>query len=82
MGKNSIVTRVYPYYEDGTVSMAVGTRNTQASQHVFTSAVSPNDAGFVPFRSQGRYHRARMTLSDGWSKALGIDIEAREIGRR
>jgi hypothetical protein len=82
MGKNSIVTRVYPYYEDGTVSMAVGTRNTQESQHVFTSAVSPNDAGFVPFRSQGRYHRARMTLSDGWSKALGIDIEAREIGRR
>lgn len=82
MGKHSIITRVYPYYEDGSVTMAIGTRNTQGDTVTFTGAGSENNEGFVPFRSQGRYHRARMTISGGWSKALGIDIEAREIGRR
>lgn len=82
MGKHSIVTRIYPYYEGGTVTLSVGTRDTQAGTTSFTSAVAPNSSGFAPFRAQGRYHRARMTISGDWSKALGIDIEAREIGRR
>jgi len=82
MGKHSIITRVYPYYEDGSVTIAIGTRNTQGDTVTFTGAGSENNEGFVPFRSQGRYHRARMTISGGWKKAIGIDIEAREIGRR
>mgnify|MGYP003109207652 FL=1 len=81
-GKHSLITRVYPYHEGGDVTVAVGTRDTQGEAFSFGSAVSPNDAGFVPLRSQGRYHRARMNISGGWGKALGIDIEAREIGRR
>jgi hypothetical protein len=81
-GKHSIVTRVYPYYEDGSVTLAVGTRDKQSDTPTFTSAVAPNDGDFSPFRAQGRYHRARMSLSGAWSKALGIDVEARDIGRR
>ena len=81
-GKHSIVTRVYPYYEDGSVTLAVGTRDKQSDTPTFTSAVAPNDGDFAPFRAQGRYHRARMSLSGAWSKALGIDVEARNIGRR
>lgn len=82
LGKNSVITRVYPYYEEGDVTMQIGTRNAQSATPVFTSAAAPNDAGFVPFRSQGRYHRARLSLSGGWSKAIGVDIEARGIGTR
>ena len=82
MGKHSIITRIYPYYEDGTVTVSVGTRNKQSDTVTFTSNVSENDDGFAPFRSSGRYHRARMTLSGGWNKAVGIDVEAREVGRR
>ena len=82
VGKHSMVTRVYPYYQDGDVSISVGTRNTMAEVATFTSAVAPNDEGFSPFRAQGRYHRARLELSNGWSKAIGIDVEAKEIGRR
>ena len=81
-GKHSLITRVYPYYEDGDVTVSIGTRATQDATPVFSAATSPNDAGFVPVRSQGRYHRARVSISGGWNKALGIDIEAREIGRR
>jgi len=81
-GKHSLITRVYPYYEGGDVTMAIATRNTQGDVASFGDATSPNASGFSPFRAQGRYHRARMNISGGWNKALGIDIEAREIGRR
>lgn len=82
MGKHSIVTRAYPYYENGDVTVAVGTRDTQTATHSYGSATAPNDDGFVPLRSQGRYHRAKLVLSNGWSKVIGLDVEARGIGRR
>ena len=82
MGKHSIVTRIYPYYEDGDVSLSVGTRATNETTVTYSGSASPNDAGFAPFRAQGRYHRAKITMSGGWSKVIGLDIEAREIGRR
>jgi hypothetical protein len=82
MGKHSIVTRAYPYYEDGDVTISIGTRDTQSAIHSYGSAIAPNNDGFAPLRSQGRYHRAKLILSNGWSKVVGIDIEARQIGRR
>jgi len=82
MGKHAIVTRVYPYFEGGTVTMEIGTRKNPTEAVTFTSAVSMNDDGFAPFRAQGRHHRARMNISGNWTVAQGIDIEAREIGRR
>lgn len=81
-GKHSIVTRIYPYYEDGQVTLSVGTRNDTVSGVSYTSAVAPNVSGFAPFRAQGRYHRAKIVLSNGWSKVVGIDVETRQIGRR
>lgn len=82
VGKHSMVARVYPYHEDGTVTVSVGARDTQSASVSYTADVAPNADGFCPFRSSGRYHRAKITLSDGWQKAIGIDIEAREVGRR
>ena len=82
VGKHSIVTRVYPYYEGGSVSIQVGTRNNQTDDATFTESVSPNTDGFSPFRAQGRYHRAKFVISGSWSNALGIDIEASALGGR
>lgn len=82
VGKHSIVTRVYPYYEGGSVSLQVGTRNNQTDASTFTTSVSPNTDGFSPFRAQGRYHRAKFVISGSWSNALGIDIEATALGGR
>jgi hypothetical protein len=62
--------------------MEIGTRKNPTEAVTFTSAVSMNDDGFAPFRAQGRHHRARMNISGNWTVAQGIDIEAREIGRR
>jgi hypothetical protein len=81
-GKFNMVTRIYPYHEGGSVTMQVGTRGLHTDSVTFTTAQSPNDDGFAPFRAQGRYHRARMNLSGQWSFAQGMDVEARQVGRR
>lgn len=81
-GMHGIVTRIYPYFEGGTVTMEVGTRNTPTSAVTFTSPVAMNVDGFCPFRAQGRYHRTRMNLTGNWSNAQGLDVDARQVGRR
>ena len=81
-GNHTIVTRAYPYHENGTVTVAIGLRGVHTDLVSYTAAGSVNDAGFVPFRAQDRYHRAKMVLSGQWSYAQGMDIEARQVGRR
>lgn len=81
-GKHTIVTRVYPYHVGGDVTIEVGTRNLHSQAVSFSSAVAPNTNGFSPFREQGRYHRVRFNISGTWNLAQGIDVDAREIGRR
>jgi len=81
-GKHSIVTRVYPYYEQGTVTVQIGVRNTHSADPTFSAASSENDEGFCPFRTQGRYHSARLNLSNSWDTVQGLYFDAREIGRR
>ena len=81
-GKHSIITRVYPYYDGGTVTVQVGTRNTTNTAVTFTAASSENVDGFCPVRAQGRYHRVQLNLTNRWSTAQGIDFDGREVGRR
>ena len=82
MGKHSIITRVYPYHEDGSVNVEVGLRGTPTDTVAFQAGGSTNASGFVPFRAADRYHRVKVKLSGNWSFAHGIDIEARAVGRR
>ena len=81
-GKHNIVTRIYPYYDGGSVTLEVGTRDNLSDSVSFTSPVSPNTDNFSNFRAQGRYHRLRMNITGEWSLAQGVDVEARGIGRR
>tara|TARA_Y100001937_G_C7136366_1_gene340206 strand:+ start:1932 stop:3395 length:1464 start_codon:yes stop_codon:yes gene_type:complete len=82
VGKHTLVTKIFPYYDGGTVNLQIGTRNNQTDAATFTSSVSPNNDGFAPFRSQGRYHRAKFIISGSWSNALGIDFESTALGNR
>jgi hypothetical protein len=82
MGNHNIVTRVYPYHEGGSVEVSVGLRGTHTDLVSYTAAGTTNAAGFVPFRAQDRYHRAKMYISGNWTFAQGMDIDARKVGRR
>ena len=75
-GRQTIVTRAYPYHEGGSVTVQIGTRGLHSDDVTFTTAQSPSADGFAPFRAQGRYHRARMNISGNWSFAQGMDIDA------
>lgn len=81
-GKFTMVTRAYPYHEGGSVTLEVGTRTLHSDAVSYSTPTAPNDDGFAPFRKQGRYHRARFNITGNWSFAQGLDVEAREVGRR
>lgn len=81
-GKFTMVTRAYPYHEGGTVTVEIGTRGLHSDAVSYSPPTAPNDDGFAPFRKQGRYHRARMNITGNWSFAQGMDVEARDVGRR
>lgn len=81
-GKNSLITRVVPYFTDGSITTQVGVRDKQDDSITFSSASSLNNDGFIPHRSQGKYHRIRMNVSGDWNYAQGVDIEGQPLGRR
>jgi hypothetical protein len=80
-GSHSIVTRLYPYFDAGSVDVQIGVRDTSVASVSFTPAQGMNAGGFVPFRASGRYHRAKLEFT-GFDYVQGIDIEARKVGRR
>jgi len=80
-GSHSIITRLYPYFDAGSVNVQIGVRDTSVAPVSFTPAQGMNAGGFVPFRASGRYHRAKLEFT-GFDYVQGIDIEARKVGRR
>jgi hypothetical protein len=63
----------------GTTAMtvAVGTRNDLNASPSYTSETTPTTrTGFADFRSEARYHRARITITGEFTKAIGIEADA------
>lgn len=88
-GRHGVINRSVPYFRGGEVTMQIGTRDRQDDQVSFSTANSLTDEGFVQHRSQGRFHRVRMNISNktsspasDWEFAQGVDIEGKILGRR
>jgi hypothetical protein len=59
------------------VTVAVGTRNNRTDAVSFTAETTANSrTGFCDFRSEARYHRARVTVAGTFNAAQGIEIDA------
>ena len=80
--RHTLVTRTVPYFENGSVTMQVGTRDRQDRAVSFGTAAPLTDEGFCEHRAQGRFHTARMNITGNWDFAQGVDIEGRTLGRR
>jgi hypothetical protein len=64
-------------------TVAVSARDNYYDPEIFGPEVSPDVMGNCPQRADGRYHRARITVSSGvWSTAFGVDAEGIEAGQR
>jgi hypothetical protein len=85
-GRRAFVRNIRPMI-DGTTSVTAYmlTRDNQADDPVLSGAVSMNSIGNCPFRSNARYHRARMVVAAAadWTHIMGVDqIEASQVGAR
>lgn len=59
------------------VTVALGTRNDQQATPTYTSETTANSrTGFADFRSEARYHRARLTITGTFNSAQGIEYMA------
>jgi hypothetical protein len=85
VGKNrSLVNTVVPFVtgQDPTVTAQIGSRSLLNDDVTFSTAASVTAEGFVPVRSEGRYHRIRLNITGIWDQAQGVDVDARATGLR
>lgn len=80
----ALVSLVRPLIDGGsTITVQMGTRNTQAEEVSYASSVSINSTGNCPVRSNARYHSIRVNVTGGFTHAQGVQIEkATKSGER
>lgn len=63
------------------VTAALGTRNDRSSSVTFTSEITANArSGMCDFRSEARYHRARLTIAGTFNAAQGLEYRSTPSG--
>jgi len=78
-GGRALVQGVKPLVDvtANALTVAVGARNDRTSAVNYTSEVTANSrSGFCNFRSDARYHRARLTIAGTFNAAQGLEYEA------
>lgn len=76
-GGFSRVKGIKPLVDQANITIAMGTRNDRTSAVSYTSEVTPNTrSGFSDFRSEARYHRARLTIAGTFNAAQGLEYQA------
>lgn len=80
-GGFSRMSGIKPLVDTTAVTAALGTRNDRTSAVTFTSESAPHSrTGFANFRSEARYHRARLTITGTFNAAQGLEYQATPSG--
>lgn len=81
-GRKSTVTNITPLVEgSATITVQVGSRNTVQDAVTYSSAATVNSEGEANLFSTGRFQRARLTITGDFTKAYGIEYEAKPAGK-
>lgn len=86
--RSSVINSITPYVTaknpsvQPTLSVSVGSRSKQIDDTTFTSASSLNSDNLCNVRSSGRYHRVKVETTGDFRYALGVDVDAKPLGRR
>lgn len=67
-----------PLVDGGTVTARVGSRPRQNDNVVWTPSLSLRPSGRFTRRVNSNYHRFELSLSDGWTDAVGVQVEPRD----
>ena len=79
----STVTLVRPTVDGGSGSVAISSRDLLNEVVEFGSNVAADAENRVSIRSNGEYHRLRLTpTGDNWETAVGIDVDVVKQGTR
>lgn len=65
-----------------TITVRIGQRDRLIDSVTFGAASSMNATGVCPVRSNARFHRVRMDITGGFTRALGFDMDAVDDGVR
>lgn len=82
-GRQTFIREVWPSCDGGTLSVNLATRDRPNDAIAWSGAVAQNSTGFCPFRSRGRFHRARLIVAAGgtWTHLQGLTPVGRAEGR-
>ena len=82
VGRSTIML-AKPIVDNGSGSIAVSSRDNLAEQVEFGSDVSPDAENRVSLRSNGEYHRLRLTpTGSSWKTAVGLEFDVVKQGDR
>ncbi|MCW5615895.1 MAG: hypothetical protein KIT32_12310 [Rhodocyclaceae bacterium] len=83
-GRRVFVGGVRPLVDGGTITAAVGYRETPQASVTYSTATSAAADGVCPQRVSARYARARVSVAAAgtWTHAQGVEAEARQEGMR
>lgn len=73
-GQRTSVQGIRAIVQNNTPMVSVGTRNLLTESVTYTGAVTPDTTGVCQFRTNARYHRARITTTGAFDHIQGIDI--------
>ena len=81
-GGRAVVSGVRPIANGGTYAVRIGVQDTPSDSVTYSSSTSVNSrSGMANFRSEGRYVRAELVITGGFTTANGLDVEFSEQGR-
>ena len=83
--RRSIILNCRPIVDglgNTTVTVTPIARASQLDSVSVGTAVSTQDNGVCPLRSNSRYHRMRVSVTGNFTTMSGVDVEARPEGRR
>lgn len=79
----STVTLVKPIVDSGSASVAISSRDLLSDQVEFGTDVAADSENRVSIRSNGEYHRLRLTPTGAnWETAVGLEVEVVKQGNR
>jgi len=81
-GGRAVVTGVRPIANGGTYSVRIGRQDNIDDAVTWSTATSVNSrSNMANFRSEGRYHRAELTVTGGFTTIMGADIDVTAQGK-
>ena len=79
----SVVTLAKPIVDNGSATVAVASRDLLNETVEFGTVVAADSENRVPLRSNGYYHRLKVTpTGSNWKTLVGVDVEVVKQGNR